>query len=99
MTKSQKIMKTSAMVLCLVGTSCALNYPYRHYALDLNKDELLRIYGKKDGSEDLPLSICESSDGDKFPCIVYPRTEHEKMQRKYFENERELVYLRKNCRR
>ena len=97
--KSKRIMTTSAMVLCLAGTSCALNYPYNRYALDLKNEQLYRIQGKKDGSEDLPLSFCEPKQGDKFPCIVLPISEHERLQKDFLQQHRELVYLRKNCRR
>lgn len=98
MTKLKKSMMTSAVVLCLAPTSCALNYPYNRYAMSLEQEKLYKIQGKKDGSEDLPLSFCEPTPGNAFPCIVYPIAENEKLMRDLLQTKRENESLKRRCR-
>lgn len=81
----------------LAVSGCALSFDYPRYAVDPERDLLLRIDGASDGSDDRSLSrSCRKTGEDGYRCVLFPRDVAIRLQRDYRRCMEENRKLKRN---
>jgi len=73
----------------MIVTSCAATYPYKFYALWLDKE----LLAGPTPDDDLPLDVCVR----RGSCVVYQLEEHRRVRENYLKLAQENMQLKRKC--
>jgi hypothetical protein len=96
--KNIGIRELFALVALLALSCSSLGFNYRFYVLDAEPESDLRRVTLRgpEPEDDLPGQVCEDDQSSMAKCIVYLRSEHEKLQRDFLELQERLIACEEN---